>query len=40
MNDRVISARLQLQRADFVLDVDLQLPGQGITALFLSLIHI
>ncbi|MDH0361714.1 molybdenum ABC transporter ATP-binding protein [Comamonas aquatica] len=34
MNDRVISARLQLQRADFVLDVDLQLPGQGITALF------
>lgn len=34
MNDRVISARLQLQRADFVLDVDLQLPSQGITALF------
>lgn len=34
MNDRVISARLQLQRADFVLDIDLQLPGQGITALF------
>ncbi len=34
MNDRVISARLPLQRADFVLDVDLQLPGQGVTALF------
>ena len=29
-----ISARLQLQRADFALDVDLQLPGQGVTALF------
>jgi len=29
-----IAARLQLQRSDFVLDVDLQLPGQGVTALF------
>ena len=29
-----ITARLQLQRADFALDVDLQLPGQGVTALF------
>ena len=34
MHHRAISARLQLQRADFTLDVDLQLPGQGITALF------
>ncbi|WP_455554960.1 molybdenum ABC transporter ATP-binding protein [Comamonas sp.] len=30
----MMQARLQLQRADFVLDVDLQLPGRGITALF------
>jgi molybdate transport system ATP-binding protein len=30
----VIEARLQLQRRDFTLDVDLQLPGQGVTALF------
>ncbi|AVP58433.1 molybdenum ABC transporter ATP-binding protein [Pulveribacter suum] len=29
-----IHARLQLARADFVLDVDLQLPGDGVTALF------
>ncbi|QIL45511.1 molybdenum ABC transporter ATP-binding protein [Acidovorax sp. HDW3] len=29
-----ILARLQLARADFSLDVDLQLPGQGVTALF------
>lgn len=29
-----ITARLQLQRSDFVLDVDLRLPGQGVTALF------
>ncbi|MFE1573069.1 molybdenum ABC transporter ATP-binding protein [Comamonas odontotermitis] len=29
-----ITARLQLQRSDFMLDVDLQLPGQGVTALF------
>ena len=29
-----IQARLQLQRADFSLDVDLQLPGHGVTALF------
>ncbi|MBB6578542.1 molybdate transport system ATP-binding protein [Comamonas odontotermitis] len=29
-----IRARLQLQRSDFVLDVDLKLPGQGVTALF------
>ena len=26
--------RLKLQRADFALDVDLELPGQGITVLF------
>jgi molybdate transport system ATP-binding protein len=26
--------RLQLQRSGFALDVDLQLPGRGITALF------
>lgn len=32
--ERHITARLQLQRADFALDVDLQLPGQGVTALF------
>lgn len=30
----MIEARLQLQRADFTLDVNLQLPGRGITALF------
>lgn len=29
-----IQARLQLTRADFSLDVDLQLPGHGVTALF------
>jgi len=29
-----IHARLQLQRAAFQLQVDLQLPGQGVTALF------
>ncbi|GGH53624.1 molybdenum import ATP-binding protein ModC [Comamonas phosphati] len=29
-----IQARLQLARADFSLDVDLQLPGRGVTALF------
>ena len=29
-----IAARLALQRADFRLDVDLQLPGHGVTALF------
>ncbi len=29
-----ISARLRLQRPDFLLDVDLHLPGQGVTALF------
>lgn len=29
-----IQARLQLARADFCLDVDLQLPGHGVTALF------
>lgn len=29
-----VSARLRLQRPDFLLDVDLQLPGQGVTALF------
>ena len=30
----MIHAKLRLQRADFTLDVDVQLPGQGITALF------
>ena len=30
----MIEARLQLQRRDFRLDVDLRLPGQGVTALF------
>jgi molybdate transport system ATP-binding protein len=29
-----IQARLKLTRADFALDVDLQLPGHGVTALF------
>ncbi|GAA3980449.1 molybdenum ABC transporter ATP-binding protein [Comamonas faecalis] len=29
-----IHARLLLQRADFTLDVDLQLPGRGVSALF------
>ena len=29
-----IAARLQLQRADFTLDVALELPGHGVTALF------
>ncbi|SDM47262.1 molybdate transport system ATP-binding protein [Oryzisolibacter propanilivorax] len=29
-----IQARLQLQRADFSLDVQLELPGKGVTALF------
>ena len=29
-----IAARLRLQRADFLLDVDLALPGHGVTALF------
>lgn len=29
-----ITARLQLARSDFALDVDLQLPGHGVTALF------
>ncbi len=29
-----INARLRLQRPDFLLDVDLQLPSQGVTALF------
>ena len=29
-----ISAQLKLQRSDFALDVDLQLPGHGVTALF------
>jgi molybdate transport system ATP-binding protein len=29
-----IHARLQLARTDFALDVDLQLPGHGVTALF------
>jgi len=30
----MIEARLQLTRTDFALDVDLQLPGRGVTALF------
>ena len=29
-----IEVRLQLQRSAFALDVDMQLPGRGITALF------
>ena len=29
-----IEVRLQLQRSGFALDVDMQLPGRGITALF------
>ena len=29
-----IQARLHLTRPDFTLDVDLQLPGSGVTALF------
>ena len=29
-----IQARLRLRRADFVLDVDLRLPGRGVSALF------
>lgn len=33
-NPSFIEARLQLQRADFSLDVNLQLPGHGVTALF------
>ena len=32
--DSSIEARLQLARADFTLDVDLHLPGHGVTALF------
>ena len=33
-NSSFIEARLKLTRADFALDVDLQLPGHGVTALF------
>jgi len=33
-NSGGIHARLRLERADFSLDVQLQLPGQGVTALF------
>jgi molybdate transport system ATP-binding protein len=29
-----IHARLRLARPDFLLDVDLRLPGHGVTALF------
>ena len=32
--DDGITARLRLQRADFALDIDVQLPGHGVTALF------
>ncbi|QEA12032.1 molybdenum ABC transporter ATP-binding protein [Comamonas flocculans] len=32
--EQTIAARLHLARADFTLDVDLALPGQGVTALF------
>ena len=35
-----IQARFALAFAGFALDVDLALPGRGVTALFLSLIHI
>ncbi|MBV4531135.1 molybdenum ABC transporter ATP-binding protein [Pseudomonas sp. SWRI107] len=31
---KLIQARLQLRRDDFTLDVDLQLPGRGVSALF------
>ena len=34
MSSSFIEARLNLQRSDFALDVDLQLPGHGVTALF------
>ena len=34
MSSSFIEARLNLQRSDFSLDVDLQLPGHGVTALF------
>ena len=34
MNAAQIQAQLQVSRADFRLDVDLQLPGHGVTALF------
>ncbi|MCW3148452.1 molybdenum ABC transporter ATP-binding protein [Stutzerimonas stutzeri] len=33
-NDNGIHARFRLDYADFTLDVDLQLPGRGVTALF------
>ncbi|MEG2049049.1 MAG: molybdenum ABC transporter ATP-binding protein [Comamonas sp.] len=33
-SDRSIAAHLQLQRADFALNVQLNLPGQGVTAFF------
>ncbi|MBV8248695.1 MAG: ATP-binding cassette domain-containing protein, partial [Comamonas sp.] len=33
-SEHFIEARLKLVRADFALDVDLRLPGQGVTALF------
>lgn len=29
-----IKARFRIERGDFALDVDLSLPGRGITALF------
>ncbi len=34
MSAGAIHARLQLQRVNFLLDVDLQLPGRGVTVLF------
>ena len=37
MNDAAITsihARFRLERGDFCLDLDLNLPGQGVTALF------
>ena len=34
MSARNVTARFRLDRPDFSLDVDLQLPGQGVTALF------
>lgn len=34
MTDTAIALRAHVQRKDFTLDVDLQLPGRGVTALF------
>lgn len=34
MNSQPIELRAKVQRNDFALDVDLRLPGRGVTALF------